>query len=88
MTRMLAIFAAVSFTASATAQTVSSAEVPLESVDDEILVIGSREKQAIKHQRAAEYVRSVSQTRYLVSMRAGTNQFALASPGWTPRPLR
>lgn len=61
-TRMLTIFAAVSFTASVTTQTPSSAQVQLGTVDDEILVLGSREKQAIKHQRAAEYVRSVSQT--------------------------
>lgn len=61
-TRMLRIFAAVGFTASATAQTPLMAQDQLESIDDEILVLGNREKQAIKHQRAAEYVRSVSQT--------------------------
>ncbi|MBB3589531.1 hypothetical protein [Sphingomonas sp. BK481] len=59
--RMLAIFASVVSTVSANAQNASNDQASATALDDEIVVVGSQEKQATKHQRAAEYVRSVSQ---------------------------
>lgn len=62
MKRTLAIFAAASFTASANARSSSSDQTALRPGNEDILVVGRQEKQSIKHQRAAEYVRSISQT--------------------------